>query len=235
MSGKVNQAFEGLRKMISSGELGPGDRLPSEVELCSHLDVSRSSLREAQKMLTVVGVLTSRTGSGTYVSQLTAEDFMSGLGITVPLLPLDPFLSLYDMRCVLEGHAAGQAAARFTPEQRQELSELAERIAAQEWGAEAESLDDRFHELLVEGADNPPISAMLAIIRSRGRHYRVFEVDAQQVMKRESDEAHRRIAEAVMNRDPEVARVEAMAHVMTTRRWLVGIKPPPDPKGPLLS
>ena len=230
MGDKVTQAFEGLRRMISSGELGPGDRLPGEVELCSRLDVSRSSLREAQKMLTVAGVLTLRPGAGSYVSQLSAEEFMSGLRIAVPLLPLDNFLSLYDMRLVLEGHAAGQAAASFTDDQRAELVDLAERIASGPWGSEAEGLDDRFHELLVEGARNEPISAMLAIIRSRGRHYRVFDMDAHHEMKHESDAAHRRIARAVQDRDPDAARMEAMAHIATTRRWLVGIQPAPEPE-----
>lgn len=231
MGAKVQQAFEGLRRMISTGELQPGERLPSEASLCEALDVSRSSLREAQKMLTVAGVLSSRPGAGTYVSQLSPGDFMSGLRITVPLLPLEEFLGLYDMRCILEGHAAAQAAARFTPQERDRLAELAERIAGMEWGPEAVELDDEFHALLVSGARNASVSALLATIRSRGRHYQVFTTDADGNLKHESDEAHRRIARAVMEQDPARANFEATSHINTTRRWLEGMKPRPQPSG----
>lgn len=233
MSGKVEQAVEGLRRMIATGELSPGARLPSENDLCNELDVSRSSLREAQKMLGVAGVLNSRPGSGTFVSQLTPEDFMSGLRITVPLLPLEEFLGLCDVRAVLEGHAAAQAAARLDDAQTERLVELAEQVAAVPWTQETAELDNEFHELLVSGAHNASIAALLAIIRTRGRHYRIFDSTDGVALKAESDESHRRIAEAVRRRDTEAARLEAMNHVMTTRRWLEGYQPRPEPASDL--
>lgn len=228
MEGKVKQAVDGLRRLISTGQLGPGDRLPSEHELCLTLDVSRSSLREAQKMLGVAGVLTSRPGAGTFVSQLTPQDFMSGLRVTVPLLPLEEFLGLCDLRAVLEGHAAAQAAARLDDAQVARLGELAEAIAAGPWDQQLAELDNEFHELLVSGAQNASIAALLGIIRTRGRHYRVFDGDQGRLLKEESDESHRRIAEAIRRRDTEAARLEAMNHVMTTRRWLEGFQPRPE-------
>ncbi|UYG16954.1 GntR family transcriptional regulator [Brachybacterium huguangmaarense] len=229
MSAKVEQAVEGLRAMIASGRLRPGDRLPSEADLCERLDVSRSSLREAQKMLAVAGVLISRTGSGTYVSALSADDFMSGLRIAVPLLPLEQFLELLDLRCVLEGHAAAAAAASFDDARRHRLLELAAKIAAQPWDADAEGLDDAFHRLLADGTDNASLRTLLAIIRERSHHYRLLDGASGAELKRSSDEAHRRIAEAVLARDPEAARVEAQQHVMTTRRWLASMRPDPEP------
>ena len=229
MVNRVEAAFDGLRRMISTGRLGPGDRLPSENELCAELDVSRSSLREAQRMLGVAGVVTTRPRSGTFVSDLSPHDFMSGLRISVPLLPLEEFLGLCDLRCALEGYAASQAAAKFTEAQAEELSGLAEAIAARPWGEGGTDLDERFHELLVSGAQNASISALLGIIRTRGRHYRILDGDQGTLMKKLADESHRRIAEAVNRRDPELARLEAMNHVMTTRRWLEGRRPAPEP------
>ncbi|MGP9538074.1 FadR/GntR family transcriptional regulator [Brachybacterium sp. AOP43-C2-M15] len=226
---QAEKAFEGLRRMISSGAITPGQRLPSEQELCTELDVSRSSLREAQKMLAFAGVLTSRTGAGTFVSALTAETVMSGLSTTIPLIPLEEYLGLFDIRQLLEGYAAAEAAARFTDEQRERLASIAAELAARSWEDEGAALDDAFHDLLISGAENPAIAALLRAMRQRGRHYRVFEHEDAAELKRTSDLEHRRIAQAVIDRDPVRAQLEAMAHIRTTRGWLEGLRPVPEP------
>src|SRR5690606_30729168 len=173
----------------------PGQRLPSEQELCADLDVSRSSLREAQKMLGFAGVLTSRTGAGTFVSDLTAETVMAGLSATIPLIPLEEYLGLFEIRQLLEGHAASQAAARFDASQRERLSALADELAGSSWEDDGTALDDAFHDLLVSGAENAPISALLRAMRQRGRHYRVFDREDALDLKCTSDAEHRRIAQ----------------------------------------
>ena len=108
----VETAFQGLRQMMATGQLQAGQRFPIESELCAELGVSRSSLREAVRMLAALGVVEVRQGSGTYVSQLRAADIVRSLTLTVGLLPLDGLLEIYELRRVLEGYAASQAAAR---------------------------------------------------------------------------------------------------------------------------
>src|SRR3954464_11768538 len=66
----TDEAIEKIRAMITSGELRPGDRLPSEPELGAQLGLSRSSLREAVKALSLINVLDVRRGDGTYVTSL---------------------------------------------------------------------------------------------------------------------------------------------------------------------
>src|SRR5262249_41843194 len=56
----VEKAFHGLRHMIATGCLGPGERIPPEGELCEELGVSRGSLREAVRMLAALGVIEPR-------------------------------------------------------------------------------------------------------------------------------------------------------------------------------
>ena len=111
----VERAFHGLRHMIGTGRLGPGERIPPEGELCEELGVSRGSLREAVRMLAALGVIEPRHGSGTYVSQLRPEDVIGSLSLTLELLPLSGLLEVYEIRRVLEAHVAAQAAARCTP------------------------------------------------------------------------------------------------------------------------
>lgn len=222
----VNVARDGLCRMIASGELACGQPLPSEIELCERLGVSRSSLREAQKMLVVAGVLTARPGSRTLVSEMAPHDIMAGLEIVVPLLPLERFLGLFPMREVLEGHAAAQAAARMNEVDRKRLAQLAEDTAAAS-AEDAQVLDAEFHQLIISSAGDPMIAAFLGAIRKRARDYRIFECESGDTLKQVSDNTHRRLAAAIGARDVEAARFIAMEHVRRTRLWLEGLWPGP--------
>ena len=66
----TDEAIDKIKEMIVSGELGPGDRLPKESDLADRLGLSRNSLREAVKALSLIHVLDVRQGDGTYVTSL---------------------------------------------------------------------------------------------------------------------------------------------------------------------
>ncbi|MDP9209413.1 MAG: GntR family transcriptional regulator, partial [Actinomycetota bacterium] len=66
----TDEAIGKIKDMIVSGELGPGDRLPREADLAERLGLSRSSLREAVRALSLIRVLDVRQGDGTYVTSL---------------------------------------------------------------------------------------------------------------------------------------------------------------------
>ncbi len=223
----VETARLGLARMIASGELAPGELLPSEAELCERFGVSRSSLREAQKMLTVAGALTARPGSRSAVSVMDAAHVMSGLKMIVPLIPLDRFLEFYPLREVLEGQVAAASAARMSDVDCEMLLAMAMELAAEPATDRAQTLDAKYHRMIIEGAGDEIIAELLAAIRRRGQDYRVFEGAAGLERKQISDAAHVDIAEAIKNRDPESARFLAMNHVRTTRLWLEGLKPGP--------
>ncbi len=221
----VDDAFFGLRAMIVGGRLRPGDRLPSEAELAAELEVSRGPLREAMKMLAVLGVLESRQGSGTYVSALRADDLVGGLGLTVEMLPLDGLLDIYELRRVLEAYAASQAAARATPAEAARILELAAAQAAEEDPDAAARLDNEFHRAIVDAAHNDVLAALLEVFRMAGRHYRLFVGPQADRIRTTSGAAHRALAEAVAEHDPAAASSVASEHVAQTMRWLREIAP----------
>ena len=64
---------------IKSGELKPGDKLPTERELASQLKVSRTAIREALRSLEVMGVIDSKVGSGTFVKEMSLDSLMDPL------------------------------------------------------------------------------------------------------------------------------------------------------------
>jgi GntR family transcriptional repressor for pyruvate dehydrogenase complex len=223
----VETAFQGLRAMISTGRLDAGQRFPIESQLCAELGVSRSSLREAVRMLAALGVVEVRQGSGTYVSQLRAADIVSSLTLTVGLLPLDGLLEIYELRRVLEGHAAAQAAARRPDALVQEIDDLLSRLEGTDDPVLIAELDHRFHSLCADAGGNPTLAALLEVFRSRSRSYQIFNSASGAVIKQVSDEGHRAIANAIAARDSGAAETAACAHVAETERWLRRLQPPP--------
>ncbi|MDT0430654.1 MULTISPECIES: FadR/GntR family transcriptional regulator [Streptomyces] len=228
----VDKAFHGLRRMISSGRLGPGQRFPPESDLCAELGVSRSSLREAVRMLAALGAVQSRHGSGTFVSQLRPEDLLGRLALTVELLPLDGLLELFEIRRVLESHVMAQAAARITPEALDTLRGHLEVLEATDDPAEYTEFDHRFHADIARIGGSPSLQALLAVFRARSRHYQVFTMPEGATFKKAGDEDHRTILRALADRDPAAAATAAAAHIARSERWLDACRPPVTDAGP---
>lgn len=66
-SSVVQRVIDRLTEAIVSGELKPGDRIPTEMELAEQMGVARNSIREAVKILVYIGVLEIRRADGTFV------------------------------------------------------------------------------------------------------------------------------------------------------------------------
>src|ERR1700733_15532691 len=102
-----------IMDLIASGDLKPGQRLPSERELCKNFGAGRSSLREALRCLSIVGVLNARVGEGTSV----ATDGGKFLGKIVEwrlITEKHDIENLLEVRIALEGVAAANMALNGT-------------------------------------------------------------------------------------------------------------------------
>lgn len=225
--GATENALQGLRSLIADAFLVPGDRLPSEAELGARLGVSRSSIREAIRTLQALGVVETRHGSGTYVSELRAADSIGKLSLTVGLLPLESMLELYELRRVLESHAAALAAARIDDVSAGELANLIDEIehtpSSGQWG----ELDHRFHMRIAALAGNSALTALIEVFRDRARAYTMFTTAVAAEIKRVSDLGHRAILTAMVRRDPIESAGAAAAHVAQTEVWLRKNRPHP--------
>ncbi|WP_369208361.1 FadR/GntR family transcriptional regulator [Streptomyces sp. PU-14G] len=223
----TDTAARGLRAMIGSGELTPGQQLPPEPELCSRLGVSRGSLREAVRSLAALGMLESRHGSGTYVSALLPAQMLAGFAATVDVLPLDGLLELYDVRRGLESHAAALAAARAEDGVVDRLRALHARLSVTEDDDELHDLDREFHATLCAASGNDTLAALCDILRSRGRHYSVYGTEETAALRTASDLGHEALIAALAARDPQAAAAAASAHLSQTERWLRRLRPTP--------
>ncbi|MGW7413591.1 FadR/GntR family transcriptional regulator [Streptomyces sp. NPDC054863] len=221
--GSVTQrAIESIKAMITEGRLEAGQRLPTERDLAVDLGISRSSMREAIRALTVLGVLESRHGSGIYVTQLEAVDLLDTFGIVAEISPKPRLAELLEVRRILESAATALAAARIDGGQ---LAELDKQLAVMNGTEDPEEFlaaDMAFHRTITQAAGNEALAAIVEGLSSRTFRARVRrghqEVGAFAVTREE----HRRIHRALVGRDPEAARVAAAAHVGAVEEWLRG-------------
>lgn len=224
--GALDTALHGLRALIADGMLKPGDRLPSEGELCEQLGVSRGSLREAIRMLAALGVLDTRHGSGSYVSDLHAADLITVLSLTVGLLPMDGVLELIELRRALESHSAALAAARVDAATVAELDVLLDSIEASADFDEHSRLDHQFHMTIATVAGNAALTSLVGVLRSRSREFRIEDPHDATQLKIQSDAGHRAILRGLAAKDPIAASAAAAAHVAQTEYWLRKLQPP---------
>ncbi|WP_242702050.1 FadR/GntR family transcriptional regulator [Arthrobacter cavernae] len=227
--GAVETAMQGLRTKIASGELAPGQKCPPEAELSAQLGVSRSSLREAVRAMSALGVMESRHGSGTYVSSLEPTVILQNFALLVDLLPLDGLLELFEIRRLMESHAAAAAAANATPEVLAKLAALVASMEAADSPSEYSALDSRFHEEICHASGNSTLAALVDVFRSRGGHFRIFDGEEGPAVRTDSTAGHRAIVEAIANRDPTMAATAAAAHIAQTESWLKKLRPAPQP------
>lgn len=219
--GTVTQRAIGqIKQMIAEGTLEPGQRLPTERDLAADLGLSRSSMREAIRALTVLGVLEARHGSGVYVTSLGAGDLLETFGLVAEISPKAALVELLEVRRILESAATAQAAARIDADQ---LAEAARHLAAMSDTSEAEEFmtaDMAFHATIARAAGNEALAAIIEQLSSRTFRARVRRGYEDTHAFEQAREDHARIYHALKARDPEAARSAAAAHVRVVEEWL---------------
>jgi GntR family transcriptional repressor for pyruvate dehydrogenase complex len=212
------EIVEELLSMIKAGEIRPGDRLPPERELASIMKVSRPSLREALRALSIMNVIEIRQGAGTHVTTLKPELLVERLDFAFSLED-STFLQLFDARKIVEVGLAGLAAERIQDGEIVSLEAiLAKSIDSVDDPDRFLEADVELHRRIADIARNPMLSRFMASLQqlsraSRGRTARlagVIECAAQD---------HRAIVKAIVARDPEEARRAMRRHLeeMETR------------------
>ncbi|MBB5131898.1 GntR family transcriptional repressor for pyruvate dehydrogenase complex [Thermocatellispora tengchongensis] len=217
----TDEAILRIRRLIQSGELPPGSRLPPEPQLAAQLGVSRNPLREAVKALVVARVLDVRRGDGTYVTSLEPRLLLEGLGLAVELLQDDTLLEIVEVRRLFEPVATGLAATRITDEQLAEVGEHLEAMrAASDDIEKLNRFDAAFHRAVVSATGNETLSTLLDGISSRTLRMRVWRGTVEANASHKTVAEHEAIYEALLARDATLAQAAALIHVSTTETWL---------------
>ena len=216
----TDEAIDKMRELIVSGNWSPGDRLPKESELAAQLGLSRNSLREAVRALSQLRVLEVRQGDGTYVSSLEPALLLESTGFISHLLLGDTALDLYEVRRILEAAAASLAAARIDEEGKRNLGVTLETMRKAEGVEDLVEADVAFHAVIAKAAGNAVLTSLLASLSTRTMRVRLWHGRAADKALDDTREEHRRIYEAIIEGDPELARAAATAHIASGERWL---------------
>jgi GntR family transcriptional regulator, transcriptional repressor for pyruvate dehydrogenase complex len=211
------QIVEQIEQLILQGQLKPGDQLPPERELAQEFGVSRTAVREAVKALREKGLVEAYLGKGTFVTNGTSQAIRQSLDLMMKLGQPGSLTQLEEVREILEPDIAALAATRA---EEQHLATMREAIAVmdrsqQDPDAYIEA-DLDFHLSLAEAVDNPIILSLLDSIVGllREQRMRIFCVDGGPAR---GQHHHKRILEAVEQRNPEAARDAMRAHLRQVR------------------
>lgn len=160
----VDKIINQIKKLISSGQLKPGDKLPSERMLSERFGIGRTSVRDAIRKLEFYGILKTLPQSGTIVAGFGVAA-LEGLISDVLHLEGADFHSLVETRYILESNTAKFAALRRTDEDIATLeSSLISYKKAVESGREAIEEDLMFHLKIAEASKNSALKSMMLII-----------------------------------------------------------------------
>lgn len=160
----VDKIIKQIRGLITSGQLNPGDRLPSERKLCDKLGVGRTHLRDALKKLEFYGVLKTHPQSGTVVAGMGLPA-LEGLITNMLSLHKSDIKSLVETRVILESNAAMLAATNRTDDNLIELENAInahkEKVRNDESTVEEDLL---FHLKIAEASKNSVLKSLMLII-----------------------------------------------------------------------
>lgn len=190
--------FETLREAIINGLLKPGERM-MEIQLAEELGVSRTPVREAIRKLELEGFVVMVPRKGAYVAGISMKDIAD----------------VFEIRAALEGLAAALAAERITEEELEHLERLLVKIAECNEANDLNSLvdvDTEFHDTLYKACRNERLIQIVSHLREQIQRFRTTSLASPGRMKYALEE-HKKIVEAVSERNIELARAIAIEHI----------------------
>ncbi len=216
----TDEAIEKLRDMIVSGRLKPGDRLPREADLATSLGLSRSSLREAVRALSLVRILDVRQGDGTYVSSLAADSLLDALSFIVEFHHDASVLELLEVRRILEPAASARAAVLIDDASLASLEEILDRSTPDSAVEELVRNDVEFHRAIAVASGNTVLASLIESLSGPTQRARVWRGITQEGALARTLAEHRSIFGAIRAHDPELARTWATVHIAGVEDWI---------------
>jgi DNA-binding GntR family transcriptional regulator len=204
--GLAHGICEQLQQLIYSGEVAPGERL-NEAVLALRMGTSRGPIREAIRMLTGIGLVVAVPNRGVFVRQISVREM----------------LEIYELRALLFGFAAEQAADHLSDADRLEFEQLLDGMDAACEAGDGQRyylLNLRFHALLVAQWPNRRAQQAYEDHAKELHLYRRRYFNATVNMRRSNNE-HRRIFEAIAKGAKDRAGKLAQAHVLHGRQRLL--------------
>ena len=201
--------FTAIKEEIVSGSLKPGDRLPSENDLCLRLDIGRSAVREGLRELEALGLVHTVSGKkgGRFVKEVNPDFIVEALGLVLQLNHIS-FEQFMDARKVIESAAAGMAAFQRTPE---DLGKMLRALTLMRQSSDKREIffksNYEFHKAMVAASHNTMLYFIIQALRKLVFNYfDLFTLEKIEIDTVYVYELHHRIYSAVKNRDVITSR-----------------------------
>lgn len=211
---------------IVENGLEPGSRLPNELQLSEALNVGRSTIREAIRILVSRNIVAIIRGRGTVVANRpgVADD---PLGFQFIKDKAKLVFDLLEIRLIIEPKIAALAAARASADDVVRMTELADEVERlMKQGESHEAKDVALHECIAQCANNEVVTSLVPIINKS--IYVFTEVTDVRVIK-ESIETHREIVRAIAAHDPAAAEAAMTRHIRYNQKLIEQkLKQPPS-------
>jgi len=203
-SSKAEKVYKILRKNIIERKLLPGQKLV-ERELIEKLGVSKTPVREALTKLKKDGLVEGNLRQSASVIRVSRKDVVE----------------IYNLREVLEALAAKCAAEKITPEKAEELRsniQLSEEYVKENNLKEYTRLDLKFHNLVEIISENKRLYEMAQYLRYQVKVLMTTSITLPGRGVKVSLSEHKKIVEAIINQNPNLAERMAKKHVRKTRK-----------------
>jgi GntR family transcriptional regulator, transcriptional repressor for pyruvate dehydrogenase complex len=196
--------FTVIKEEIVSGSLKPGDRLPSENDLCLRLDIGRSAVREGLRELEALGLVQTVSGKrgGRFVKEVNPDFIVEALGLVLQLNHVS-FEQFMDARKVIESAAAEMAAFQRTPE---DLGEMLRTLTLMRQSVDKREIffkrNYAFHKAMVAASHNTMLFFIIqALQKLVFNYFDFFTLDKIEIDTAYVYELHHEIYRAIKNRD----------------------------------
>ncbi len=214
------QVYDELRRYIVQNNLRPGDKLPTEMEMCSALGVSRNVLREAIKTLEIIGVVTSKPGVGIIVNSFNANFLSNVIFLNLVGEDVDLVSQSQEVRKVLELGFARQSFDTMTDEQIGELEEILETMKIADNNIDFYTLDADFHKIILRNIKNDVLIAVIDSAWACDRYYRSKFIDDGELRY----EKHKNILDALKAKDFQAFEEALVFHFSYNFKEAIGMR-----------
>ena len=206
---KYEEIAERLKEKIADGEFAPGQKLPSEAELCRVFGASRLSVRSALGRLAAQGLVRTYQGRGSFVCEAPQKPDGAQLFGEKTISRTD----FFELRRILETEIAGLAAQRAGIDTITRLRELSFQMQRAETEAEMADADEQFHLLLAQSTQNDAITGVFQMLRP---YFHTMMEQNVAVLGPDGCTAHLKIVAAIESRNSELAKEQMYAHLNRT-------------------
>lgn len=206
----VQSVIDCLTAAMRNKELKPGDKLPTEPEMAAHMGVARSSIREAIKILTYLGVLESKRSEGTFVCNGFKESMIDPMIYGIILNQDDSYEDLMELRQLTEVGIMRLAVLKHNEDDMNRLEKLLEQMNTILAGGNSHEVadaffqvDNEFHDLICTMGNNLIAEKINKVVRTLTHSMRYDSVVHVVTSGNNQDlyEAHKKLCDVLRNHD----------------------------------